>query len=141
MSTRNVAVTKTALAKARVRRQELDRARDVQDQRIEQAAAAALVALDARADAERALAVASADVAEALRTLLTEGVSAQRAGALLDMETSDVRRLSKPPSVCGFCDGRSTSRLTASLERPRSATTLDECAIENRAADSERRAG
>jgi hypothetical protein len=44
MSTRNVAVTKTALATARVRRQELDRARDVQDQRIEHAAAAALVA-------------------------------------------------------------------------------------------------
>jgi hypothetical protein len=95
MSTRNVAVTKTALTKARERRQELDRERDEQDQRIEQATAAALVALDARSDAERTLAVATADVAEALRNLLGEGVSAERAGALVNLETAHVRRLTK----------------------------------------------
>ena len=129
MSTRNVAVTKTALARARERRQQLDRERDARDQRIEEATAAAFVALDARADAERALAAAAAEVAEALRTLLTEGVSAQRAGALLDIETSDVRRLSKlhpaaPPAV------GDQLRAGDEVERLLSATMQDERAID-----------
>ena len=94
MPTRNVAVNKTALAKARERRQKLDRDRDAKDQRIEEAAAEAMVALDARAEAQRALTAATADVGAALRNVLAEGVTLERAAALLEIDAGEVRRLS-----------------------------------------------
>lgn len=48
MATRNVSKQASALAKARERRRRLDKARDDQDQRIQEATAAAMVALEVR---------------------------------------------------------------------------------------------
>jgi hypothetical protein len=76
----------------------LDRERDAQDQRIEEAAALALVALDTRAEAEAAVAAATAELGVAVRKLLEEDVSAERAAALLEVDLTEVRRLSKAPA-------------------------------------------
>jgi hypothetical protein len=86
---RNVSRQSAALATARERRRELDRARDRQDLRVEQATAEALVTLQLRG-------VATAEVGAALRTLLEQDVSAERAAALLELEVTEVRRLTKP---------------------------------------------
>ena len=84
-----------ALTKARERRRALDAARDEHDRRIEQATAEALVALETRSEAEQALAAATAALGETLFTLLAEGVPAERAAALLELDTAEVRRLMK----------------------------------------------
>ncbi len=66
LSEREEAVVRTvsrqaaALTKARERRRALDAARDEHDRRVEEATAEALVALEARIEAEQALAVATA---------------------------------------------------------------------------------
>jgi hypothetical protein len=73
----------------------LDRARDAQDERIEEATAEAFVALDARADAQQAVAVATAQLRTAVRKLLAEDVTAEKAAALLELDLAEVRRLSK----------------------------------------------
>ena len=93
MVTRNVSKQATALAKARERRRALDRARDEQDQRIDEAAAEALVALELRVDAERALKYSTSQLGRALMVLLAEGVSMDKAAALLELEVTAVRRL------------------------------------------------
>ncbi len=93
VATRNVIQQATALAKARERRRALDRARDEQDQRIEEAAAEALVALELRVDAERALKYSTSQLGEALIVLLSEGVSMDKAAALVELEVPEVRRL------------------------------------------------
>ncbi|PZS22895.1 MAG: hypothetical protein DLM61_24955 [Pseudonocardiales bacterium] len=85
----------SALAKARERRRTLDKTRDEQDQRIEEATAGALVALEARADAERALEAATGLVGEALKVLLAVDVPAEKAAALLELDVAEVRRLVK----------------------------------------------
>ena len=90
---RNASRQALALTRARERRRELDRQRDEADRRIEEATAVALVALEVRLDAQRALDAASADLADAIRTLLRHDVSVERAGALLDLDVSEVRRL------------------------------------------------
>lgn len=95
MMARMVAVNKTALAKARERRRQLDRERDAQDQRIEEATALALVALDGLAEAEAGREAAAAKVREAVREMLAEDLTAERAAALLDIDVSDVRRLTR----------------------------------------------
>lgn len=87
-----------ALARARERRRQLDRDRDAQDQRIEEATAFALVAIDARTEAEDAVAVATAELAVAVRKLLEQDVTAERAAALLEIDVTEVRRLSKVPA-------------------------------------------
>jgi hypothetical protein len=104
MATRGAAVNKTALAKARERRRELDRERDAQDERIEEATAKTLVTLEGLAEAEAARDAAAAVVGEAVRALLAEDVTPERAAALLDVDVTEVRRLSKvavvePPST------------------------------------------
>lgn len=78
MATRSVAVNKTALAKARERRRQLDLERDAKDQRIEEATALTLVALEGLADAQAAREAATARVGDAVRTLLAEDVTAER---------------------------------------------------------------
>ena len=93
MATRNVSKQASALAKARERRRALDKARDDQDQRIEEATAAAMVALEVRAAAELALDAATGQVGEALKVLLAEDVSAEKAAALLELDVTEVRRL------------------------------------------------
>ena len=92
---RTVGRQAAALTKARERRRALDAARDEHDRRVEEATAEALVALEARSEAEQALAVATAALCETLRTLLAEDVSAERAAALLELDPAEVRRLTK----------------------------------------------
>jgi electron transfer flavoprotein alpha subunit len=92
---RTVSRQAAALTKARERRRALDAARDEHDRRVEEATAEALVALEARSEAEQALAAATAALGERLRTLLAEDVPAERAAALLELDTAEVRRLTK----------------------------------------------
>ena len=92
---RTVSRQAAALTKARERRRALDAARDEHDRRVEEATAEALVALEARREAEQALQAATAALAETLRTLLAEDVPAERAAALLELDTAEVRRLTK----------------------------------------------
>ena len=95
MTTRNVNRQASALAKAREGRRELDKTRDEQDRRVEQATAMALVALDTRKDAERSLREATEGLADALRRLVGQEVSIERAAALLELDATEVRRLTK----------------------------------------------
>lgn len=93
-----------ALARARERRRELDQERDEKDSRIEAAAADVLVALDGRGEVERALESATALAGQALRVLLAEDVSPERAADLLELDLAEVRRLVKagqPPASSG----------------------------------------
>lgn len=99
MATRNVSKQASALAKARERRRVLDKARDEQDQRIEEATAGAFMALEVRADAERALESAARQLGEALKLLLAEDVSTDKAAALLELEATEVRRLVRTVST------------------------------------------
>jgi DNA-directed RNA polymerase specialized sigma24 family protein len=93
MATRNVSRQTSALAKARERRRVLDKARDEQDQRIDEATASAFIALEVRADAERALESATRQLGAALKLLLAEDVSIDKAAALLELDATEVRRL------------------------------------------------
>lgn len=95
MRARNVSRQADALARARERRRALDRSRDEHDQRVEEATACTLVALEARAAAEAALDVAATRVGEALRLLIAEDVSVDRAAALVDVNAAEVRKLVK----------------------------------------------
>ena len=79
-------------ARARARRQQLDRDRDERDTRVENATADAIVALDARSAAEQALADANEVFAVALRALISEKVTPERAAALVDVSVGEVRR-------------------------------------------------
>lgn len=107
MATRNVSKQASALAKARERRRALDKARDDQDQRIEEATAAAMVALEVRGEAKLALYAATGQVGEALKMLLAEDVSAEKAAALLELDVTEVRRLVKAaPAEAGGSDAR-----------------------------------
>lgn len=99
MGARTAMVNKTALARARDRRRALDRDRDAQDQRIEEATAATLVALEHLTEAEDARTAATVMVGEALRELLAEDVTPERAAALLELDAAEVRRLSKVVAV------------------------------------------
>jgi DNA-directed RNA polymerase specialized sigma24 family protein len=99
MATRNVSKQTSALAKARERRRALDKARDEQDQRIDEATAGALVVLEIRADAERALESATRQLGEALKLLLAEDVSTDKAAALLELDATEVRRLVRTVST------------------------------------------
>ena len=92
---RTVSRQAAALTKARERRRALDAARDEHDRRVEEATAEAFVALEARNEAERALATATAALGETLSSLLAEDVPAERAAALLELDTAEVRRLTK----------------------------------------------
>ena len=116
---RNVSRQSAALATARARRRELDRERDSQDLRVEEATAAALVMLQLRGEAQTALEVASAALGTSLRTLLEQDVSADRAAALLELDVSEVRRLTKP--VVPDSDRSAPSPITAHSSRPGAA--------------------
>jgi hypothetical protein len=71
VTTRNVTKQANALARARERRRELDKARDEQDRLVEQATATALVAMDARKAAELHLREATKGFADALNQLVS----------------------------------------------------------------------
>jgi NCAIR mutase (PurE)-related protein len=89
----------------RERRRALDRDRDARDQRIEEATAATLVALEHLTEAEDARTAATVMVGEALRELLAEDVTPERAAALLELDAAEVRRLSKVVVVTTATDG------------------------------------
>jgi hypothetical protein len=93
--TKNSSRQAWALDQARERRRVLDQARDEQDARVESATAAALLALEVRAAAERELAAATGELAAAVHALFAEGVGMDRAAALLEVEVADIRRLAK----------------------------------------------
>ena len=113
MATRNVSKQASALAKARERRRALDKARDEQDQRIEEATAGAFIALEVRADAERALESATSQLGRALKMLLAEDVSTDKAAALLELEATEVRRLARAASTDdGDADAQRQSEAT-----------------------------
>jgi hypothetical protein len=95
MATRNVSKQASALARARERRRALDQARDEQDRRVEEATAAALVAWDARVEAQQTLDLATGHLGDALRVLMAQDTSAERAAALLELDASEIRRLAK----------------------------------------------
>ncbi len=99
MAIRTVSANRSALAKARQRRRELDRARDEQDQCLEEATAAVLLALESRDQADRALDAATRRAGEEVRLLLALQVSAERAAALLDLTVIEVRRLARAAPV------------------------------------------
>jgi DNA-directed RNA polymerase specialized sigma24 family protein len=116
MATRNVSKQGSALAKARERRRLLDKARDEQDQRIEEAAAGAFMALEVRADAERALETATSQLGDALKLLLAEDVSTDKAAALLELEATEVRRLVRTVSTdAGESNARGQSVAAATV--------------------------
>jgi DNA-directed RNA polymerase specialized sigma24 family protein len=116
MATRNVSKQASALAKARARRRALDKARDEQDQRIEEATAGAFIALEVRADAERALESATKKVGEALKLLLAEDLSTDKAAALLELEATEVRRLVRTVSTdAGESNARRQSAAAATV--------------------------
>ncbi len=120
MGTRSATVNKTALAKARERRRALDRDRDAKDQRIEEATAMALIAVEGLAEAEDARTAASVAVGEALRELLAEDVSPERAAALVEVDVSEVRRLSKVAADASAADkaGGHLGGLSGAAARP-----------------------
>jgi DNA-directed RNA polymerase specialized sigma24 family protein len=103
MTSRNATKQASALATARHRRRELDKTRDTHDQQVEQATADALLSLELRTDADRALQSANDGLGQALRSLLEEDVSIERAAALLELDATEVRRLTKhaAPSTTG----------------------------------------
>jgi len=94
VTARNVSRRSVALARARERRRALDGQRDEQDRRVEEATATALVTLDGRAEAQQALAAATAELATAVGRLMAV-VPAERVAALLQLEPADVRRLAR----------------------------------------------
>lgn len=108
--------SKAARAKARRRRLELDASRNEQDQREEEGTAAVLEALEIKRKADDTLASATRTVGEALRHLLDQNVSVERAAALVQIEAVEVRRLSK--AVAG------TAR-AAAIRKHGEATRLD----------------
>jgi hypothetical protein len=113
VTTRNVTRRASALAKARERRRELDKTRDEQDRRVEQATAMALVALDTRRDAERSLLEATEGLADALRRLVGQEVSIERAAALLELDATEVKRLTRSAAGQNSQTLKSSARLTA----------------------------
>jgi hypothetical protein len=95
--TRNMSKQASALARARQPRRELDKTRDEQDQRVEQATAAALVALEVRTEAARGRCRRRPTASGgAVRTPLREHLSVERAAALLELDAGEVKRLTKP---------------------------------------------
>lgn len=95
MATKTANPRQAALLLARERRLKLDADRDAKDRRIEEATAAALVALGERAEAERAVEAATAELGKAVRELLAEDASQDKAAELVGITAAEVRRLTK----------------------------------------------
>ena len=115
MAQRRVAVNSRMLAEARQRRRELDARRDEQDLRQEEAAAVVMEALADRDRAQTVLAAATRRVGDAVRALLAQEVTVERAAALLQIDPVEVRRLSK-------CGSENATRTAAFEQTPSSGT-------------------
>lgn len=99
MTVKTAAATRAALIRAREAREKLDEDRRAKEQRQDMATATALVALEQLAEAEAARDLVLANVGQAVRALMDEDVSAERAAGLLSVELTEVRRLSKVAAV------------------------------------------
>lgn len=110
---RTIARKAAALAMARDRRRALDRDRDAQDRKVEEATATVLVGLDHRAAAQNALDEASAGVGRMLTALTALDVSVERAALLVDLPVTEVRRLVK----LGGATGPDRQKVAASPDR------------------------
>jgi len=99
MATKTANPRQAALLLARERRLKLDADRDAQDRRIEEATAAALLALGERAEAEKAVEAATAELGKAVRELLADDVTPGKAAELVGISGAEVRRLAKPAAT------------------------------------------
>ncbi|MCU1675977.1 MAG: uncharacterized protein JWM93_735 [Frankiales bacterium] len=88
-----------ARKKARERRIALDADRELRDRRIEDAAVEVFALIGERDEAEAAIVNANALIGEKLRSLAGEGLSPESVAQLVDLEVSEVRRLSRPPAA------------------------------------------
>jgi hypothetical protein len=109
-----------ALKKARERQRELDREdderREARRKRIAEASAIAMVALGRYDDAAAALVEATVEVGAAVQTLMAEDVAADRAAALLELDSAEVRRFAKAaadkPAASGKTGGDRSAAAT-----------------------------
>jgi hypothetical protein len=93
---KTVNAKQAALAKARARRVALDAERDARDRRVEDAAAEAMLLIAERTRAQEVLTGINAALGGALRRVQAEGVGADGTAVLVDLDASEVRRLTKP---------------------------------------------
>ena len=85
-----------ARARARRRRIALDHDRAARDERIEVAAAEAILALGERDDALGQVQAAEGRVGDALRRIIAEGIKVDGVARLCDVSVGEVRRLRRP---------------------------------------------
>ena len=111
MAAKTVAANKAALTRAREAREKLDADRRAQEQRQDEATATALVELGELEQIHAVRTAKVADVGHAIRGLLAEDVSAERAAGLLGLDAAELRRLSKvaPPEVATSGSGGTAS--------------------------------
>ena len=107
---------------ARERRRQLDR------ERLESRTSGSrpprrrrLLALEGRAEAQRALDAAGVEVGESMRVVLGDGVGVDRAAALLDLDASEVRRLLRTAPASLFA--------TMLAQRGRTVTTVQQLGL------------
>jgi hypothetical protein len=107
-----------ARLKARQRRIALDVDREARDGRIEDTAVKVFGLLDERASAEEAIADANVAIGAALRLLIAEELNAEAIALLVDLDASEVRRLTRsaqagkrPEKAAGAGVGASVTQL------------------------------
>lgn len=139
MTARTAAANKAALTKARERREKLDADVRAQEQRQDVATAAASVALERLAEVEAARDAVVVEVGTAVRALMDEDVSAERAAGLLDIDVAEVRRLSKVVPV--EAPGAQTPTSTAKGGSNSGKATVTSLPDQSGSEDAARRAG
>jgi hypothetical protein len=92
---RTVNAKQAALRKAREKQLQLDADRDARDQRIVDALAEVMVALNERAEAMAAVVRIDVEIGGWLRRIMDEGVSVDDVSNLSELATAEVRRLTK----------------------------------------------
>jgi peptidoglycan hydrolase CwlO-like protein len=138
-----------ALKKVRERQRELDREdderREARRKRIAEASATALVALGRYEDAVAALDEATAEVGDAVRTLMAEDVDADRAAALLELDAAEVRRFAKAaaekPAASSKTGSGATAEATVTPMAGRAAGQQRPSASSSDGTDASRRIG
>lgn len=143
MAAKTVAANKAALAKAREAREKLDEDVRVKEQRQDVATATALVALEQLVEIEVCRDGVLAGVGAAVRALMEQDVSAERAAGLLGVDVGEVRRLSKVAPVevpvASATDKRSGK--PAAGDEARAKSTVTALPSQGGSEDAARRAG
>lgn len=138
VAAKTAAANKAALVRAREAREKLDADRRALELRQDEATATALVGLGELAEIDAVREGKVAEVGQALRALMEQDVSAERAAGLLGLDAGEVRRLAKaaPPepaaAVESTGDGKRPSGTKATV------TTLPD---QGESEDAARRAG